>query len=646
MNIRRKTTAGYVLVALMASIGGIVGLVGTKRMLGYVEGGESQLRSTIANANGVSSLSKRAEAQVMLYLTLNDKSYKTGFFETTTALEEKISLLDREERSPQGRQLVDLMKKDVARIVPLGSTLIELHDEQVERTGQFKPAHHQALIRRFHDVTRGVRVAGIRLAEFKTDFLNRQEAITASTQLSSYATRAEGHLVLYLLLGDDVDKSKFFSRVESIESCITILDKRLKARDERETLARIRVAASDLVPAGKALTEAYHDDVRNWGHFIPNAHKDLFTRLRSLTGTIRDGGIFLAELSIDAETRPRRLALENASRMQKTILTVMVSSILMALILGYVISRNIADPVEQLTRATKLITGGNYETELDIETKDEIGVLAKSFNEMTANLTKTRSDLVKSNEQLSEEIVYRKGVEQQIQASLQDKEVMLREIHHRVKNNLQIICSLLSIQAVYVEDDAQLKSLGELQNRVRSMALVHEALYQSESLARISAREYVLALAEHLWDFYGSVCGSIVMNTDLEDITLGIDTAVPLGFLITELVSNSLKHAFPNGRGGEVRISLHALGQGEFELVVKDDGVGMHKDIDWDELESMGLELVDAFVGQLQGRLVVNSNGGTEFRVRFNEIQSHVLPQTQADTASVQTVKTREGSAV
>lgn len=151
------------------------------------------------------------------------------------------------------------------------------------------------------------------------------------------------------------------------------------------------------------------------------------------------------------------------------------------------------------------------------------------------------------------DITERKLMEEQIRASLQEKEMLIREIHHRVKNNIQAMASMIRLQRGQISDERAISILREGENRIRSMGLVHEMLYQTEDLARIDFSSYLKQLVTHLWGSYGISAGRVVPSLDVEDVFLGLDTAIPCGLLVNELISNSLKHAFPKGQGGQNR---------------------------------------------------------------------------------------------
>lgn len=205
---------------------------------------------------------------------------------------------------------------------------------------------------------------------------------------------------------------------------------------------------------------------------------------------------------------------------------------------------------------------------------------------------------------------------EQSQAALEEKVVLLKEIHHRVKNNLQIVTSLLNLQSSRLEDAATQNILQECQNRVNSMALIHEQLYQSEDLAKIDLAQYVKNLIANLCNSYDIYNSAIQVKTAIDEIFLNIDTAIPCGLMLNELISNALKHAFPGNRKGEININLH-LENNYVNLTVKDDGIGISPDLDIDKTTSLGLQLVKALTRQLQGTLTLKRDNETEFIIVF-----------------------------
>jgi two-component sensor histidine kinase len=211
--------------------------------------------------------------------------------------------------------------------------------------------------------------------------------------------------------------------------------------------------------------------------------------------------------------------------------------------------------------------------------------------------------------------------EQALRASLKEKEVLLKEIHHRVKNNLQVISSLLNLQARYLKDAAAREIFTDSQNRVLSIALVHEKLYQSANLSHVNFSEYVSALLDNLFHTYDASERGIRKVLEAGQIDLAIDVAIPCGLIVNELAINSLKHAFPQRRGGQVRVVLKELGPDKLHLLVADDGVGMPPHIDPRNTPSLGLDLVFTFADQLDAEVEVSRDAGTAFRFEFLKAQ-------------------------
>ncbi|WP_332774500.1 sensor histidine kinase [Polaromonas sp.] len=212
-----------------------------------------------------------------------------------------------------------------------------------------------------------------------------------------------------------------------------------------------------------------------------------------------------------------------------------------------------------------------------------------------------------------------KDIEHQIRTSLKEKEALLQEIHHRVKNNLQIIASLLSLQSGYIRDPQTLMQFQESQGRIRSMALIHEKLYQSETLATVDLADYVRTLVSILMRTY-TADTKVQLELRLDRASVSIDTAVPVGLMLNELVTNALKYAFPNGRQGNLIVALGADTEGQIALSVQDDGVGLKRDFQFEQADTLGLRLVRMFARQLRAVVTLRSEPGhTAFDIHFKE---------------------------
>jgi len=217
-----------------------------------------------------------------------------------------------------------------------------------------------------------------------------------------------------------------------------------------------------------------------------------------------------------------------------------------------------------------------------------------------------------------QDITERKQADEQIKRSLKEKEVLLKEIHHRVKNNLQVISSLLRLQSGYAQGEERTQAyLLESQNRVRLMALIHEKLYHSQDLARIDFNDYLLSLVAMLFRSYGTHSSAVSWEIHVDRVFLNIDAAIPVGLLVNEFVSNSLKYAFPGNRPGKIHVDFRTAPNDEYLLACRDDGVGLPGDFDLDKVSTLGLRLVKILTSQLGGELTFRRNGGTEFEITF-----------------------------
>ena len=261
--------------------------------------------------------------------------------------------------------------------------------------------------------------------------------------------------------------------------------------------------------------------------------------------------------------------------------------------------------------------------------------ITKQNRMLEKKVSERTKDLDKSIKELSQEVLIRKKTEEKVQASLKEKEillsekenllsekeVLLKEIHHRVKNNLQVISSLLYLNSRKVKDKDTLNMFKDSQNRVKSIALVHERLYRSKDLGNIDFREYVIQLTADLFRSYAVNQEAVKLDININNIFINIDFAVPCGLIINELITNSLKYAFPdqteNGCKGIIKIEFNKNGNGELKLTVSDNGIGLTEQSIERKKLSLGLQLVETLVAQLDGSLEINSNSGTAFKIVF-----------------------------
>jgi len=263
-------------------------------------------------------------------------------------------------------------------------------------------------------------------------------------------------------------------------------------------------------------------------------------------------------------------------------------------VVAIVFSRLITRPILRLAHAAAAFGRGETIQEVIISSDDEIGALAEIFNTMVDK---------------------RKQSEERLLGSLEEKKVMLKEIHHRVKNNMQVIYSLLNLQAKGIADNAVRAMFEESRNRVGSMAMIHEKLYSSEDLAHIDFKEYLQGLVAGIAATYKR--DDIEFSIDMEPVFLDVNVGIPCGLIVNELVSNSLKHAFPDGRKGMVKLGVSINKQGVYVMTISDNGIGFPREVDFRASPTLGLQLVNALVGQLRGTLELLKIEGTAFSITF-----------------------------
>ncbi len=268
--------------------------------------------------------------------------------------------------------------------------------------------------------------------------------------------------------------------------------------------------------------------------------------------------------------------------------------------------------VEKCPQLPFIFVTGSLGEELAVETLRNGAtdfVLKHRLDRLPQAVTRARRE--------SESAKARKQAEENLKASLREKELLLQEVHHRVNNNLQIICSLLSMQSGAVNDPALAAAFDECHKRVQSMAMIHAMLYASSSLKDIDFAEYASSLASEVSGSYAPDPARIRVVFDLEPIRLNIERAIPCGLILNELLTNAFKYAFPNGRSGEVRVSLRKQ-EDTIRLAVEDTGVGLSADLSSRRPKSLGMSIVNILARQLGGTLDITSNGGAKFVLTFS----------------------------
>ena len=308
----------------------------------------------------------------------------------------------------------------------------------------------------------------------------------------------------------------------------------------------------------------------------------------------------------------------------------------LALLLGFKYLRTVSDPINHLVdTANQVSRDRDYSLRATKYADDDLGELTEEFNDMLQQIQSRDAELqqeigVRQHAEASlqsaydelelrvqERTVELSDANDQLHQSLQEKVVLLKEIHHRVKNNMQVVSSLISLQTRDISSPRELEMFVNSQNRIKTMALIHEKLYQSDDLARVDFSDYIPALVASLFETYKISPQDISLNVEVGDVLLDLDQAIPCGLMLNELISNSLKYAFPNGRKGEITVRLGPNKEGDTRLVVHDNGVGLPEGFDFRKSKSLGLQLINILSRQIQGGIELRSEAGTEFAITF-----------------------------
>ena len=302
-------------------------------------------------------------------------------------------------------------------------------------------------------------------------------------------------------------------------------------------------------------------------------------------------------------------------------------------ILVYLIGVLFIKPLNNMVVVVKKVFEGDLKQRAIIVANDEIGYLSNSFNEMMTKISQNQIEMDIINKELEQQVIerteeiekasislrkensFRKKAEENIARSLKEKEVLLKEIHHRVKNNLQIVSSLFFFQSQKLNDPKMIEMFREGQNRVKSMALIHEKLYQSSNLASIDFRDYVQNLLNTLIQSYGINHRTTKFINNIEQVKLSVDLAVPCGLIINELISNSFKHAFKNKEAGELKIDMRYDENNNINLIVSDNGEGMPEGFKYEESNSLGIKLIHNLTRQMKGHVEFYNDNGTNVRI-------------------------------
>ncbi len=385
-----------------------------------------------------------------------------------------------------------------------------------------------------------------------------------------------------------------------------------------------------ITPEGQILTPSGPNLTQQQNHFGSGKMQSYIKKASqtqeavSFSSKVQNQPVFVYLSPIKSLTVPSRIIVaildlqplqQQAGRIFLISVLLLIGECMMILILiGLLLRQAILTPLNQLYQSLQQYQKGNTLEFAEQLSVNKIGALAKAIYQQFIDLKQT-------NAQLKIEVVERKNAEAKIQASLQEKELLLREIHHRVKNNLFIVSQIIDIQIDYLDDLQLTQVLRDCQERIYSMVLIHETLYKTTNLKNIDFADYVQSLIAYLNQSYNSrLNSSVEIQLKLQPIILNVETANPCGLIINELVSNAFKHAFKNEKKGIIKVTLTQDANSQICLKIQDNGIGFPENLDFQQVDSLGLELVRTLTQQLQGDLELDCSQGTLFKLTFTEL--------------------------
>jgi len=388
MKLARKLNMGFVAVASLVAVAGIFGLVVNRQIVSHFEKGDTHYRAVVSNATAASRYAKDAQSALVVYLMLHDPRDRENYLQGISRLAETVALLDGQVRIPKARRIVETMKAKLSVFQAQCTDLLGRYDRESIRGG-FLPRSHAVLFREMNRTGSSIRQDGVDLAAVETDFLNKQTAITAATLVSSFAKRAEGHVMVYLALQNPEEREIFRERHAALKEQVAILEERVEDEEGKAILSDIRAGAERLLQAGNGLLASLDRDIRTTGRVNPKDHQDQIREVHRAASEVQASGGRLADHSTRLERESMNRAVRRANSIAYSILLVAGITMLLAVAFGYFFSRRIADPLKRLGDAAARIGRGDLDAKIDRGGSDEIGDLARSIRRMRIDLKTT-----------------------------------------------------------------------------------------------------------------------------------------------------------------------------------------------------------------------------------------------------------------
>lgn len=520
---------------------------------------------------------------------------------------------------PGQNRLMDKLMQDHQEIVTnsLADFLDSVLPRQVADIGQ-KMMHVQSYIGL--PLTNNNRTIGLLLVSSSREKISprEREALELITgQLSIAISRARHYQLAQ-------------ERAINLESLRQITEKLLSTEDLLDIQRTATERVTKLLDLNLAIMGIYHVDRQ--GFSTPDLTTDMPENIRRLLGIANDDEFLFPytlgkNAFIDQLLQDRQVFVTHSfSDLVKPFLPKVVGDTIQAF---YKTKTYMGLPLIAENQTIGLLLVGTSHSNIQTAERSTLELIA---GQLAVAISRARHyqaaqaravELAQTLKQMEREIEERKEAEKRLTASLKEKEVLLREVYHRVKNNLQVIGSLLNLQSASIRDAAVREEFKQTRSRINAMALVHEKLYQSPNLARINFSEYVQALSRSLISAYAGQPAKVRLDLQLEPVWLGLDTAIPCGLMLNELVANSLEHAFPADRHTSdplITVKMECSETEQYRLTVSDNGIGLPVGFDWRNTESLGLQLINILTSQLGGEVQLNNEHGAAFAINFSEL--------------------------
>jgi PAS domain S-box-containing protein len=597
MRIRYKLILAFIIISLFVGLVGIIGIYANNRVVTSYEIGEEHFGSIIEASNEVSSYAKRAEGHMFLFLTLHNESDRKKLFQRITSLREQTAIMEGKVRNPDAIKIISDTKSKTDELQSIADSLFKLYDNEIKTTEEFDFKNHEELIRKLDDVSAAIRENGLELGKIEIDLQSKHnlQAKQEASSLYNLIFIISGIAILFVLI------------------IVIIIDKNIsnpinKLRDIAVKIGKGNLDMKIDIKSNDEIGEL-SNEFNGMVQKLKKSNEEIISSKEYTDNIIKSMKDSLIVVSQDGIIKRAN----NAT----------------ILLLGFTEQEIIGQPINKIIPDGDKLLLNNMKCDIGKKRNppgEETSFISKGQKKIdiifSASIMYDKYGNIQDIVCVAQDITERKRSEKIVEDSLHDKEVLLREIHHRVKNNMQIISSLLSHQMENINDNKIKDIFAQSQNRILSMALVHEKLYQSSDLRNIDFKEYINDLAANLFESYRK-SENIKININVKDILLDIDLAIPTGLIINELITNSLKYAFPGSMKGEINISFRSTGENLFELVIGDNGIGFPKDLDFRKTKSLGLHLVTILAEkQLHGSIDINRNKGTEFQIKFYGIKS------------------------